>query len=132
MASPKKLAAAANVSRWPLAIRPQSTSGFSDQSRWARARRAGSERSIRSRPTTTPRKMIAFHSFSQKMIRAGEVPPSSAAARCSTVASGPYRDPWRRHIWVARSPMGSPVRASWLGVITYGLWSSTAIRPKVA
>jgi len=68
---------------------PQISSGFSDQSRCARIRRAGSLRSIRSRPITTPANTIAFHSFSQNTICGPEVPPSSAAAVSSMVASGP-------------------------------------------
>jgi len=86
---PRRLAAAASTSRCPPAISAQSISGFTDQSRCARARRAGSERSSRSRPITTPRNATAFPSFSQAMTRTAEVPPSLAAAHCSAVASGP-------------------------------------------
>ena len=87
--SPSREAAAASTSRCPPAISAQSSSGFTDQSRCARARRAGSPRSSRSSPTATARNAIPFHSFSQRMIPAAEVPPSRAAANCSAVASGP-------------------------------------------
>ena len=72
-----------------MAISPHSSSGLAVQSRWARTRRAGLERSIRSRTSATAPNAIAFHSFSQKMIRAADAPPSSADTYCSAVASGP-------------------------------------------
>ncbi len=75
MASPAKLAAAGSRSRCPPATSAHNISGLTDQSRCARARRAGSGRSSRSRTSATPANTMAFHSFSQNTIRGAEVPP---------------------------------------------------------
>jgi hypothetical protein len=77
----------------------------------------------------TPRKAIPFQIFSHRMIRVAEVPPSLAAAHCSAVASGPYSDGYLCQVRCDRLPSGSPARFSCAGVITYGLWPSTVIRP---
>ena len=119
---PRKPAAAPITSTCPAATSPHSSSGFADQSRWARARRAGSERSIRSRASATAPNAIAFQSFSQKTIRAADVPPSSAAAHCSAGGQRPVDG----HVLAPHgagvaSPTGSPVRRSWFGVIMYGV-----------
>ena len=87
--SPQKPIAVPNPSTWPLAIRPQSSSGLSVHHRWARARRAGSPRSSRSSSRATAPNAIALNSLSQKMMLAADRPPSSAAAACSMLATGP-------------------------------------------
>ncbi len=110
--SPSRDAATASTSRCPPAISDQSTSGFTDHSRCARTRRAGSARSSRSRPSTTPANAIAFHSFSQPMIDVTDVPPRLAAAHCSAVPSGPYSDGSLRQVRGASLPIGSPVCCS--------------------
>ncbi len=73
----------------PLATISHSSSGLTVHSRCARRRRAGSDRSVRSSSSTTTPNAIEFHSFSQNVIRAIDVPPSSAAAHSSAVAAGP-------------------------------------------
>jgi len=85
----RKPTAAATVSTCPAATSPHSSSGLSDQSMCARTRPAGSARSSRSRASTTRAKASAFHTFSQNVILAADVPPRMAAVPCSIVASGP-------------------------------------------
>jgi len=116
--SPSRDAAAASTSRCPPASSAQISRGLTDQSRCARARRAGSDRSSRSRPIATPRNAIPFHSFSQRMIPVAEVPPSLAAAHCSPVASGPYSDGYLCQVRCDKLPIGSPIWFSSAGVIT--------------
>ncbi len=122
---------------WPLATISQSSSGFTDQSKWARRRISGSDRSIRSRARVTAPKASASSSFSQKVIRASDVPPASAAAHSAAVATGPYTDT----VFVQVDgispngiclPTGSPLRRSCRGVMTYGLCPITAVRPLAA
>jgi len=66
------------------------------------------------------------------MIATAEVPPSPAAAHCSAVASVPKSDGYLCQVRWDRLPIGSPARCSCEGVITYGSWPSSAIRPYVA
>ena len=106
------------MSTCPAASRTHSSSGFADHSRCARSLRAGSARVSLSRASTTAPNAIVVQSFSQKMIRAAEVPPSSAAAHCSALASGPYTVTWWRHTSPIALPTGSPLRRSFSGVIT--------------
>jgi hypothetical protein len=122
---------------WPPATISQSSSGFTDQSRWARKRRAGSRASSRSRAAITAQKASASSHLSQKVMRASEVPPSSAATHSAPVATGPYTDT----VVVQADgisengiclPTGSPLRSSCSGVMTYGLCPVTAIRPLAA
>ena len=80
---------AASPSMWPLATISHSSSGFTDHSKWARSRISGSERSRRSRARITAQKATASSSFSQKVMRASDVPPSSAAPHSAAVARGP-------------------------------------------
>jgi hypothetical protein len=120
------------MSTCPAATRTHSSSGFTDHSRCARILRAGSPRVSLSRPSTTAPNAIVVQSFSQKAIRAADVPPSSAAAHCSALASGPYTVTWRRHSLPIALPTGSPLRRSFAGVSTYGLWPSATIRPYAA
>ena len=108
---------------WPLATTSHSSSGFTDHSRWARRRIPGSERSRRSRARITAPKATASSTFSQNVMRASDVPPSSAAAHSAAVAAGPYTDTAFAQlggislngIW---RPTGSPARASCSGVMT--------------
>ena len=108
---------------WPLATISQSSSGFTDQSRWARRRCAGSARSMRSRARITAPKASASSSFSQNVIRASDDPPSSAAAHSAPVATGPYTDTVVVQVdgislnGICR-PIGSPLRCSCSGVMT--------------
>jgi hypothetical protein len=57
------------------------------------------------------------------------VPPSLAAAQSAAIATGPYSEGSLAQLRVVCRPIGSPVARSWAGVITYGLWPSSAIRP---
>jgi hypothetical protein len=57
-----------------------------------------------------------------------EVPPASEASAWIAVASGPYTDGDPNQSWTARAT-GSPSAASWAGVVVYGLWPVTSIRP---
>jgi hypothetical protein len=88
-ATPARPKAAASPSMCPLATISHSSSGFTDQSRCARNRIAGSPRHSRSSISTTAPKAIATHSFSQNVIAAIEAPPSSAETHSSAVATGP-------------------------------------------
>ena len=63
-------------------------------------------------------KASAFHTFSQNVIRAAELPPRMAAVACSTVASGPYSECLVSHGTGATAPTGSPISRSCWGVIT--------------
>ncbi len=110
---------------------------MTDQSRWARRRRPSSRLSIRSRAAITTPKASASSSFSQKVIRASDVPPSSAAAHSAPVATGPYTETVVVQVdgisenGICR-PTGSPLRSSCSGVMTYGLCPITAVRPFAA
>ena len=128
---------AASPSMWPLATISHSSSGFTDHSKWARSRISGSERSRRSRARITAQKATASSSFSQKVMRASDVPPSSAAPHSAAVARGPYTDTAFAQLdGISPNgiclPTGSPVRSSCSGVMTYGLCPITAVRPPAA
>ena len=71
------------------------------------------------------------------MIRASEVPPSSAALHSAAVATGPYTETAFIQLdGISRDgicwPTGSPDCCSCRGVITYGLCPITAVRPLAA
>ena len=122
---------------WPPATISHSSSGFTDHSRCARRRISGSRRSRRSRARTTAPKAIASSSFSQNVIRASEVPPSSAALHSAAVATGPYTETAFIQLdGISRDgicrPTRSPDCCSCRGVITYGLCPITAVRPLAA
>ena len=122
---------------WPPATISHSSRGFTDHSRCARRRISGSARSKRSRARTTAPKAIASSSFSQNVMRASEVPPSSAAVHSAAVATGPYTETAFIQLdGISRDgicrPTGSPDCWSCRGVITYGLCPSTAVRPLAA
>src|SRR5689334_2509247 len=85
----------------------------------------------------TAPKAIASSSFSQNVIRASEVPPSSAALHSAAVATGPYTETAFIQLdGISRDgicrPTGSPDCCSCRGVITYGLCPITAVRPLAA
>jgi hypothetical protein len=89
MTSPSRPAAAASTSRCAAAISCQISSGLTVQSRCARSRPAGSDRSSLSAVYATAPNATAFASLSQNTIRAADAPPSQAARYCSAVAAGP-------------------------------------------
>ena len=92
---------------------------------------------MRSRATITAPKASASSTFSQKMMRASDVPPSLAATHSAAVATGPYTDTVFFQVdGISPNgiclPTGSPVCSSCRGVMTYGLCPVTAIRPLAA
>ncbi len=122
---------------WPPATISHSSSGFTDHSRWARRRIPGSARSSRSRARITAPKASASSSFSQNVMRASEVPPSSAAPHSAAVAAGPYTDTAFIQLDGISAdgiclPTGSPDCRSCRGVMTYGLCPVTTVRPLAA
>ncbi len=127
--SPIRPTAAASTSRCPAATMSQSSSGVTVQSRWARRRRAGSQRSIRSATNATTPKAIAFHTFSQNTTCAAEMPPSLAARNCSIVASGPYTLTACSQVTGTDRAKALWARRRLYGVVRYGLWPSAMIRP---
>src|SRR5207248_1742207 len=83
---------------------------------------------------TTAPKAIASSSFSQNVMRASEVPPSSAAPHSAAVATGPYTETaFIQLVGISLDgicwPTGSPDCCSCRGVMTYGLCPITAVRP---
>ena len=71
----------------------------------------------------TARKASASSTFSQKVIRASDVPPSLAATHSAPVATGPYTDTVLFQVdGICRNgicrPTGSPRSASCSGVMT--------------
>jgi hypothetical protein len=88
-ARPPSPNAIARPSMWPVATISHSSSGLTDQSRWARSRMVGLSRSSRSSRSTTATKASATSSLSQRVISAIEWPPSRAASHSSAVAIGP-------------------------------------------
>ncbi len=117
MISPSTPRPAASPSMCAPPSTAHSISGLTVHSRWARARAAGSARSSRSSASAITAKASANSSFSQKMMRPTEVPPSFAAPHCAAVASGPYSDGSVCQLRVVCRPTGSPLARSCRGVI---------------
>ena len=136
MASAKAATAATpNTIAWLSTCSPatstRSSSGLHVHSSAARSWRLLSPAASRCSSSPVTANPARLSRDSTNTVSRTEVPPMSDASAWPPVASTPYTEGLVLQSSTARA-IGSPSRASWLGVVRYGLWPVASIRPYAA
>ena len=113
------------------AISTWSRSGLQVHSSAARSWRRRSPRAIQCSSSPVTANAATFSHDSTKTVSRTDVPPIMDAKACPPVARLPYTDGLVRQSCTARAT-GSPSLASAAGVVVYGSWPVTTIRPYAA